>query len=116
MKQFKVNSVNDLEMLYSVLRDTYPKNEIEILFNWNTKEYNVTVTEKPYKHDPEVPVDLNIQVVYGDTDSVFLRFQYNRQDFAKNRSDTFRLATVCGDNLTEDIFNRKPIQLFRSLL
>lgn len=111
MKQFKVNSINDLEMLYSVLRDTYPKNEIEILFNWNTKEYNVTVTDKSYKHDPEVPVDLNIQVVYGDTDSVFLRFQYNRQDFTKNRSDTFRLATLCGDNLTEDIFNRKPIEL-----
>jgi ribosomal protein S8 len=67
MKKFKVNSINDLEMLYSVLRDTYPKNEIEILFNWNTKEYNVTVTEKSYKHDPEVPVDLNIQVVYGDS-------------------------------------------------
>ena len=67
MKQFKVNSINDLEMLYSVLRDTYPKNEIEILFNWNTKEYNVIVTDKSYKHDPEVPVDLNIQVVYGDS-------------------------------------------------
>jgi hypothetical protein len=50
-------------------------------------------------------------IIVSNTDSVFLRFQYNRQDFAKNRSDTFRLATVCGDNLTEDIFNRKPIEL-----
>jgi DNA polymerase delta subunit 1 len=42
---------------------------------------------------------------------VFLRFQYNREDFNQNRKDTFRLATVCGDNLTENIFNRKPIEL-----
>jgi DNA polymerase delta subunit 1 len=46
-----------------------------------------------------------------NTDSIFLRFQYNRQDFNENRKDTFRLASVCGDNLTQDIFNRKPIEL-----
>lgn len=67
MKRFRVNTVNDLELLYSTLRDTYPKNEIEILFNWNTKEYNVSVTDRTYIEDPEVPVDLNIQVVYGDS-------------------------------------------------
>ena len=67
MKRFRVNTVNDLELLYSTLRDTYPKNEIEIGFNWNTKEYNVSVTDRTYQEDPEVPVDLNIQVVYGDS-------------------------------------------------
>ena len=46
-----------------------------------------------------------------NTDSVFLRFKYNRQDFNENRKDTFRLATVCGDNLTKDIFKRPPIEL-----
>jgi DNA polymerase elongation subunit (family B) len=110
-EKFKVTNINDLEILYSVLRETYPNNEIEILFNWNTKEYNVYVKDKPYRQDPEVPIDLNIQVVYGDTDSVFLRFKYNRDDFELNRRDTFRLATNCGDNLTENIFNRKPIEL-----
>jgi hypothetical protein len=65
--KFKVTNINDLEILYSVLRETYPSNEIEILFNWNTKEYNVYVTDKPYREDPEVPIDLNIQVVYGDS-------------------------------------------------
>ena len=65
--KFKVTNINDLEILYSVLRETYPKNEIEILFNWNTKEYNVYVKDKPYQQDPEVPIDLNIQVVYGDS-------------------------------------------------
>jgi ribosomal protein S8 len=65
--KFKVTNIKDLEILYSVLRETYPKNEIEILFNWNTKEYNVYVKDKPYQQDPEVPIDLNIQVVYGDS-------------------------------------------------
>jgi hypothetical protein len=66
-RNFKVSNINDLELLYSVLRDTYPSNEIEIIFNWNTKIYNVKVTDKAYKQDPEIPVDLNIQVVYGDS-------------------------------------------------
>jgi hypothetical protein len=64
---FKVNNINDLELLYSVLRDKYPDNQIEITFNWNTKEYTVNVTEKTFICDPDVPLDLNIQVVYGDS-------------------------------------------------
>jgi hypothetical protein len=67
MEKFKVSNINDLELLYSILREKYPKNEIDILFNWNTKHYTITVTENPYKLDPKVPVDLNIQVVYGDS-------------------------------------------------
>lgn len=67
MSKFQVSNINDLELLYSVLRETYPKNEIEILFNWNTKIYDISVTNKPYNQDPDVPVDVNIQVVYGDS-------------------------------------------------
>ena len=37
-EKFKVSNINDLELLYSVLREQYPSNEIEIQFNWNTKE------------------------------------------------------------------------------
>ena len=67
MKRFRVNTINDLEMLYSALRDTYPDREIRVVFNWNTKYYDVSLTDKPYTADPEVPLDLNIQVVYGDS-------------------------------------------------
>jgi hypothetical protein len=66
-EKFKVSNINDLELLYSILRDTYPNNEIGIEFNWNTKEYTINVTDKTYKYDPEIPVDLDIQVVYGDS-------------------------------------------------
>ena len=64
---FKVSNINDLELLYSILRETYPNNEIKIVYNWNKREYDIKVTELPYKKDPDVPVDLQIQVVYGDS-------------------------------------------------
>lgn len=67
MKSFKVNNVNDLELLYTLLRETYPNNEINITYNWNTKYYLLQVTNEPYKEDPNVPVDLKIEVVYGDS-------------------------------------------------
>ena len=38
MNKFRVYNINDLELLYSVLRETYPKNEIEIVFNLYKKK------------------------------------------------------------------------------
>ena len=67
MKSFKVSNINDLELIYSILRERYPQNEIGVLYNWNIKEYTISVTDKTYKYDPEIPVDINIQVVYGDS-------------------------------------------------
>jgi predicted transposase YbfD/YdcC len=67
MQSFKVTNVNDLELIYSILRERYPNNEIGVLYNWNIKEYTISVTDKIYKYDPEIPVDINIQVVYGDS-------------------------------------------------
>lgn len=67
MQSFKVTNVNDLELIYSILREKYPGNEIGVIYNWNIKEYTISVTDKTFKYDPEIPVDLNIQVVYGDS-------------------------------------------------
>ncbi len=67
MQRFKTNNVSDTELVYSILREQYPNSQIEIEFNDNTKEYFISLTNKPYKQDPEVPVDLNIKVVYGDS-------------------------------------------------
>lgn len=64
---FKTNSIEDLELLYTALRTEYPNNQIDIIYNYNTKEYCATVTDKPYIFDPEVPVDCSIEVVYGDS-------------------------------------------------
>jgi hypothetical protein len=54
---FKTKSIEDTEMIYSLLRDKYPKYQIEIEFNDNTKEYLLKVTDKEFKEDPEVPVE-----------------------------------------------------------
>ena len=67
MSQFKTTTVEDTEMIYSLLRDKYPNRQIEIEFNDNTKEYLLKVTNEKYKEDPEVPVDIKIKVVYGDS-------------------------------------------------
>jgi hypothetical protein len=64
---FKTNNINDLELLYSILREKHPNNQIEITFNYNKKEYLIKVTSKKFKNDPEVPVDINIEIVYGDS-------------------------------------------------
>jgi len=67
MSQFKTTTIEDTEMIYSLLRDKYPNRQIEIEFNDNTKEYLLKVTNETYTEDPEVPVDIKIKVVYGDS-------------------------------------------------
>jgi hypothetical protein len=67
MQKFKTNNINDTELVYSVLREQYPERQIDIEFNDNTKEYTLYLTDSPYIQDPEVPVDLSIKVVYGDS-------------------------------------------------
>ncbi len=64
---FKVNNVNDLDLLYSILREQNPHKQVTVTYNYNTKEYILKVTDEPYKDDPNVPVDLKIEVVYGDS-------------------------------------------------
>jgi len=67
MSQFKTTTIEDTEMIYTLLRDKYPNRQIEIEFNDNTKEYLLKVTNETYTEDPEVPVDIKIKVVYGDS-------------------------------------------------
>lgn len=91
---FCVKTIEDLELIYSILREQNPNNQIDITFNWNTKEYIIKVSKQPYKNDPEVPLDLNIEVIYGDSvtgDTPLL--------LKKNDSDQIYIQTI------ETIFN-----------
>lgn len=108
---FIVDNINDLELLYAALRVEHPNAQIDLLYNYDTKQYTLKVTNKPYECDPQVPVDLSIAVVYGDTDSIFLKFKYNLNDFKANRLDTFRLASLCGEKLTNEVFKRPPVEM-----
>jgi hypothetical protein len=65
--KFKTKTVEDTELVYSLLKEKYPDRQIEIEFNDNTKEYTLSVTNNIYKEDPEIPVDLQIKVIYGDS-------------------------------------------------
>jgi len=67
MYKFRTTTVEDTEMIYSLLRDKYPGRQIEIEFNDNTKEYFLSVTSEEFKEDPEIPVDIKIKIVYGDS-------------------------------------------------
>ena len=109
--QFKTNTINETELVYSLLREKYPSQQIEISYDYREKTYIALLTEKEYKEDPVVNVDFSTRTIYGDTDSIFVEIKFNRQDFVKNRQDTFKLATICGDNVTDIVFNRKPIVL-----
>jgi DNA polymerase delta subunit 1 len=67
--------------------------------------------ERESKSEIRVPIFLETEVVYGDTDSVMCRFKYNRLCKSKNRCDTFRLSKRAGEILTRSIFNREPIEM-----
>lgn len=67
MTKFKTNNINDTEMIYSLLREKYPEKQVEIEYNDNTKEYILELTNKEYKQDPEIPLDVKVKVVYGDS-------------------------------------------------
>lgn len=64
---YYTKKVEDLEKIYSILREEYPSNQIEVIYNDNTKEYSIQLSSKKYEKDPTVPLDLKIEVIYGDS-------------------------------------------------
>ena len=50
-------------------------------------------------------------IIVKNTDSIMIKFKFNREHYVKNRIDTFKLATICGNNLTNIIFKRPPIEM-----
>jgi DNA polymerase delta subunit 1 len=110
---YKVKTVEDLELLFSILKEKYPKQLIHVDYSYTNNEYTLKVSSKKIDSDVgiTVPVHLQTKVVYGDTDSIFIQFSYNRHDKVQNRLDTFRLAELCGELLTDTIFKRPPIEM-----
>jgi len=54
--KFKVTNINDLEILYSVLRETYPNNKIEILTqeNFSNGVFESSFTNSHYYYQVDV--------------------------------------------------------------
>ena len=51
------------------------------------------------------------EMIVKNTDSIFLKIKYNTNDYSICRKSTFELASKCGDILTKEVFNRKPIEM-----
>jgi hypothetical protein len=66
-EKYQTVSIEDTEMIYSLLREKFPGRQIQIEYNDNTKEYTLSVTDELFKEDPEVPLDIKIKIVYGDS-------------------------------------------------
>lgn len=66
---YEVDTIGQLDILYSILDEKYPNNEIDVIYNYNKKKYQVKVTDKELKQKREqnVPVDVDIEVIYGDS-------------------------------------------------
>ena len=81
MTFYKTTNVDDTEMIYSLLKEKYPENQINIEYNDNTKEYILELTNEKHKLEPSVPVDVTIKVIYGDSvtgDSPLLLYKDGR--------------------------------------
>lgn len=108
---FYAKSINDVELIYSILVKKYNKN-VDIQFDYNTQIYTLNVNHKSeYSSDPDIPLDFVIKVIYGDTDSIFVSMKFNRDNHDLNRKDAFKLGIICGDNITHKLFKRPPIVL-----
>jgi hypothetical protein len=64
---YYTKNIEDLEKVYSILREEYPSRQIEVIYNDNSKEYSIELSKKNFEKDPTVPLDLKIEVVYGDS-------------------------------------------------
>lgn len=64
---YKTTTIEETELIYTILREKYPTKQIEIEFNDNTKYYSIKVSDNDYINDPTVPLDITIKVCYGDS-------------------------------------------------
>lgn len=67
MQEFKTNNINETELVYSILREREPDKKIDIEYNDNTKEYTLILTNEKYEKNPDIDVDMQIKVIYGDS-------------------------------------------------
>lgn len=88
---FKTSTIEDTEKVYTILRELFPNNHIDISYNWDKKEYNLNVAKKQYKNDPEIPLDIKIKVVYGDSVSndTPILLKYNGKIYIKKIEELF---------------------------
>jgi hypothetical protein len=64
---YKSSDPKIVQQIYNALHEKHPGNEIEVEYNYNTKEYTMQVSKNTFKGHPKIPIDVNIRVIYGDS-------------------------------------------------
>jgi hypothetical protein len=67
---FSTDSIDNLSTIFSILYEKYPNNKYNLTYNYNTKHYTLELTDeitKNPKNSLDVPIDFNIEVIYGDS-------------------------------------------------
>lgn len=97
MLKYKTQSIEDTELIYSLLKEKYPNKQVDIEFNDNSKEYTLFLTNKEHKQDPEVPIDVQIKVIYGDsvTGDTPLLLKKGSQIFIETIETIFDESKMC---------------------
>lgn len=132
---YKCSDIKDIVKICNLLLKKYPENKrslnIEMKQTLETNPIIYYITSSIQKDIDKIsedttiitiPINVNIEVIYGDTDSCFLKFTTNFKNdidvnketissYNYNRQITYTLANLCGDKLTKDIFKRPPIEL-----
>lgn len=119
MESYSTDTIGSTKLVCSILKERFPENQIKIEYNHDSEKYKISLCEcekdqdklKNTKELLNIPVKMDMKVIYGDTDSIFIKMAFGRNDFKKNRYDTFKIATICGNKLTNEIFKRKPIEM-----
>lgn len=86
-KMYTVITIPELELIYSILREKHPNNKIHITFDYNTKKYTINVSEEKFEGNPDIPVDVDITCIYGDSvvsdTPILLRDKKTKQVYIK---------------------------------
>lgn len=110
---YRTTTFEDTVMIFGILRKKFPNKKVNISVDKNSYLLECVESDENTEsfNSITIPLFISIRIIYGDTDSIFTSIQFNRNDYRKNRIDTFKLADDLADTITKDLFNRKPIQL-----
>lgn len=113
MKIIYENFIDTYNELDNIIKLFFKNKKCEIEFDINKFKYYLKVYDEKSKNVKEMkcPIYVKNTVVYGDTDSIMVKIEYSRDNVYKNRVDSFKLGEICADKLTNEIFNRAPIEM-----
>jgi hypothetical protein len=64
---YKTTDPKIVQEIYNALHFKHSSNQIDITFNYNTKEYTLQISDKPFVSHPIIDIDVTIKVIYGDS-------------------------------------------------